>query len=77
MPLQHEPTDENYVKIFNELGFDHFYKASDHQLKKFGKSEEKIRQIKIDTVKNTLQWYSRGVELYKMLNEISGGKNYF
>ena len=68
-------TDEQYIILYDKLGSKYFGKGDDEQLREWGNSEERIREIKIQSVECHLNFYNRGVEAYKLLNEICGGKN--
>ena len=67
--------DEKYIEIYNKLGCKEFGHGNDQQLKDWGNSEEDIRKIKIDAVKDRLQWYKTGIDCYKLMNELCGGYN--
>ena len=68
-------TDEQLIEIYDHYGASFFGKGDDKQLKEWGNSEEKIREIKIECVNFKLNWNKEGVEMYKLLNEKCGGKN--
>lgn len=68
-------TDEHYIEVYDKIGHERFCKGSDEKLREWGNSEERIRQIKIDCVKHDLEWCKKGIDTYKMLNELCGGKN--
>lgn len=63
------------IRAYNKIGFKSFGHGNDEQLKEWGNSEDEIRQLKIDAIKERLQWYKEGIETYKILNELHGGKN--
>ena len=67
--------DEMFIKTYDILGHKHFCKMSDDELKKVGHSLESINNIKIKSVKSELTFYDRGIETYKIINELKGGIN--
>ena len=69
--------DELYIKMYNLIGCKYFCKGDDEQLKRWGNSEQEIRKIKIDCITCHLQHYKDGIETYKVINELCGGKNNF
>jgi len=68
-------TDEKLIEIYDHYGASFFGKGDDKQLKEWGNSDERIREIKIKCVKCKLNWNKEGIEVYKLLNEKCGGKN--
>lgn len=68
-------TDEQLIEIYDHYGASFFGKGDDKQLKEWGNSDERIREIKIECVKFILNWNKKGIEMYKLLNEKCGGKN--
>lgn len=60
--------DEQYIEVYNKLGNKHYSKGSDQELKEWGNSDERIREIKIECVKSELKWHKKGIETYKLLN---------
>lgn len=67
--------DEKYIEIYDKLGCEEFGKGDDQQLKEWGNSDDRIREIKTESVKGRLEWYKTGIECYKLLNELCGGSN--
>jgi hypothetical protein len=70
-------TDEQYIEIYNKKGSGFWGKGDDEQLKEWGNSEDEIRQMKIKCVKCKLKFGDSEIEIYKMMNELCGGKNIF
>jgi len=68
-------TDEMLIKTYNKIGNKYFGKGDHAQLIEWGNSEEDIRQIKIKSVKCDIKFYQNGINTYKILNELNGGKN--
>jgi hypothetical protein len=68
-------TDEQLIEIYDHYGASFFGKGDDKQLKEWGNSDERIREIKIECVKFKLNWNKEGIDMYKLLNEKCGGKN--
>ena len=64
-----------FIEIYNKLGCEEFAKGNDQQLKDWGNSEEDIKKMKIACVKDRLEWYKKGIDCYKLINELCGGKN--
>lgn len=69
-------TEEQYIQTYDKIGHAYFCKGSDESLRNWGHTEEGIKQIKIKAVKNFLEINENGVRLYKVLNEVCGGKNF-
>ena len=67
--------DEKYIEVYDKLGCKEFGKGDDQQLRDWGNSEDRIREIKIECVKSRLELYKTGIECYKFMNEICGGSN--
>jgi hypothetical protein len=67
--------DEIYIKIYEKYGCEFFCKGNDTQLKEWKNSDEEIRQVKINSVKSHLKFYKSGIDMYKLINEMCGGKN--
>ena len=67
--------DEKYIQTYDKIGHKHFGKGSDKQLREWGNSEERIREIKIQCVKDHLKFYKRGIDLYKTLCDIENKEN--
>jgi hypothetical protein len=67
--------DNDYIKVYDKLGHKYFNKGSDKQLIDWGNSIDDIKKIKINSVKCELEWYSRGIKTYKLLNSLQGGVN--
>ena len=61
--------EDKYISVYEKLGAAHFVKSEDRKLKKWGKTDEDIRKMKIECVKYHLRYYIRGIETYKALNE--------
>lgn len=68
-------TDELLIEIYDHYGSSFFCKGDDVQLKEWGNSDERIKEIKIECVKSRLNWDKEGIEMYKLMNEKYGGKN--
>jgi len=68
--------DEMLIEIYEHYGASFFFKADDQKLKEWGNSDEKIREIKIESVMNKLNSSKQGIEIYKRLNEKCGGVNF-
>lgn len=68
-------TFNKYIQVFDMIGHDSFLTGSDDQLKEWGNSEEKIRVIKVNSVKGILNFHEEGIECYKELNKLLGGVN--
>jgi hypothetical protein len=68
-------TDEQLIEIYDQYGSSFFGKGDDKQLKGWGNSDQRIREIKIECVKSKLNWNKEGIEMYKLLNEKCGGEN--
>ena len=67
--------EEKYIELYDKLGCEEFAKGSDEQLMEWGNSQERIREIKIECIKGRLKWHEKGIECYKFINELCGGKN--
>jgi hypothetical protein len=61
--------ENEYIRVYDEMGHQYWGKGSDEQLKKWGNSEERIREIKIQSVRCHLDFHRRGIEVYKELNQ--------
>jgi len=69
------PTDDQFITIYDKIGHRYFNHGDDEQLKQWGNSPTAIRKIKVDAVKSDLYWHRKGIETYKLLNELMGGIN--
>lgn len=68
-------TDEQYIQVYEKLGSDYYGKGTDDDLRRWGNSDERINRIKAYCVKSELDFHEKGINTYKLLNELAGGVN--
>lgn len=68
-----EIKDQAYIDAYDKIGHKYFCRGSDQDLKEWGQTHLSIRSIKIETIKTALKYSD--LKVYKVINEILGGKN--
>lgn len=67
--------DDILIKVYNKRGAENFANLSDKKLIENGFTKHEIKRIKVERVKYDLNWHKNGIETYKALNKLLGGKN--
>lgn len=67
-------SDEILIKVYDEFGHKYFAKGSDEELKEWGNSDEKIREIKVHSVRCLLDFNKDGIKAYELINRFKGGE---
>jgi hypothetical protein len=60
--------EELYIKVYDKMGSKYWGKGDDDTLREWGNTEEDIRNIKVRSVECHLDFYQRGIEVYKLLD---------